>query len=970
MACKLKSGLIQAAYRNTGLKMNKKNVIAVICLFTVITQGLADITTDGTVGPAAQLAGPQFQIGQALGSLSGNNLFHSFGRFNLNSSESATFTGDSHIQNVISRVTGGALSNIDGALKSEIGQAAFYLINPAGIVFGPNAQIDVPGAFYASTAGELKFADGARFSAVQPQGNTLSMAAPVTFGFLGNQTGTMSFNGSDLEFKPGTTVHLSADKITLDNASLKGEGMDLQLSSVGATKEDIGIASLTDHALAGAISINETALDASGNGKGRIMVRAGDVEAVNSQIKANNIGDLNMPVDQGIDMQVGGLSLDQATISSDTSGRGNSGTANIGVQKKMSLINGGLVTSNAFGQGGAGNIYVKTENILLQGNQPKFSGIISEAAPVSANAGNIYISAKKALEVVEYGFVFSSSLGNGNAGNVYVEAEKIRIDGGLHAKNSSISSDVRGGLNNSAGLVKIVATDDLAIVRGGSIYSSTLGKGDAGKVTVEAKRILIDGQGTNLSTGIFSSSQPDSNGHAGTVSVNAQDSLTLLDSGQIASGTFGSGDGGVVEVKARNILIDGKDNDINGTGIFSDSEDFTVFSGNAGVVKVSAQKELKMLNGGQITSSTFGNGGAGKVIVNAETIQIENRIDSKILTGIASRSEQNAMGSPGQLSVAASKSISLKTGDISISSGEFSSKLNIANAKLIISSPQLILSNDSRISAEAPGKLPASSIEINTSQLDMNNSEITTAANIGDGGPITINANDWALLKNSRITTSVGGGIQSLSASNSGSGADIIASGDSLNVLGSNIGNGGDININTDMLVLDSGFIQANTSTTNANGGNINLNVKQLVVSRGILQSGGYIPLIFKPNSGINVIQAAAPDGINGTINNTAPQLNIVGTLVGLNTPQVDLNRVGHDPCSSTVQQSTMKKLGKGGIPSFNKGQDNYTIDRLLPKKLDRSSQTSDLSTVLPDSHDCHPKTMHPQPQNMTKQAG
>ncbi len=153
-----------------------------------------------------------------------------------------------------------------------------------------------------------------------------------------------------------------------------------------------------------------------------------------------------------------------------------------------------------------------------------------------------------------------------------------------------------------------------------------------------------------------------------------------------------------------------------------------------------------------------------------------------------------------------------------------------------------------------------------------------------------------------------------------------------MSIFGTNIGNGGDITINTDVLVLDTGFIQANTNATNANGGNINLNVKQLVASSGNLQSGGNTPLTFKPDSGINVIQAAAPDGINGNITNTAPQLNIVGALAGLNTPQLDLNRVGHDPCSSTVQQSTMKKLGKGGIPYFNKGQDAYTIDRLLPK--------------------------------------
>ncbi len=152
--------------------------------------------------------------------------------------------------------------------------------------------------------------------------------------------------------------------------------------------------------------------------------------------------------------------------------------------------------------------------------------------------------------------------------------------------------------------------------------------------------------------------------------------------------------------------------------------------------------------------------------------------------------------------------------------------------------------------------------------------------------------------------------------------------------------------------MLDTGFIQANTNRKNASGGDINLNVKQLVASGGKLQSGGNKALIFKPNSGNNVIQAAAPNGINGAITNTAPQLNIVGALAGLNTAQLDLNRVGHDPCSSIVQQSTMKKLGKGGIPYFNKGEDGYTIDRLLPKQHNKATQ----SKALPESHECRPK--------------
>ena len=89
----------------------------------------------------------------------GNNLFHSFGQFNVQTGESATFTGSSTVENVIGRVTGGQQSLIDGQLRSEMPQANLYLLNPSGVLFGPNATLDVPGSFHVSTADYLKLGD-------------------------------------------------------------------------------------------------------------------------------------------------------------------------------------------------------------------------------------------------------------------------------------------------------------------------------------------------------------------------------------------------------------------------------------------------------------------------------------------------------------------------------------------------------------------------------------------------------------------------------------------------------------------------------------------------------------------------------------------------------------------------------------------------------------------------------------------
>jgi filamentous hemagglutinin family protein len=71
-----------------------------------------------------------------------------------------TFTGPDSVKNVIGRVTGGEPSSIDGTLASTIPDADLYLLNPAGILFSPNARLDVKGSFHASTADELRLGDG------------------------------------------------------------------------------------------------------------------------------------------------------------------------------------------------------------------------------------------------------------------------------------------------------------------------------------------------------------------------------------------------------------------------------------------------------------------------------------------------------------------------------------------------------------------------------------------------------------------------------------------------------------------------------------------------------------------------------------------------------------------------------------------------------------------------------------------
>jgi filamentous hemagglutinin family protein len=124
---------IQSAYH---LIFRNLFSVCLACLSVLLIYTLshaAGIKTDGSLGPATTLTGPNYTIPPELGQQKGSNLFHSFGDFNVNTGESATFTGPDGTTNVIGRVTGGNQSLIDGLLTCKIPGANLWLLNPFGI---------------------------------------------------------------------------------------------------------------------------------------------------------------------------------------------------------------------------------------------------------------------------------------------------------------------------------------------------------------------------------------------------------------------------------------------------------------------------------------------------------------------------------------------------------------------------------------------------------------------------------------------------------------------------------------------------------------------------------------------------------------------------------------------------------------------------------------------------------------------
>jgi filamentous hemagglutinin family protein len=199
----------------------------------------AGINTDGSLGPATTLTGPNYTIPPELGQQKGSNLFHSFGYFSVRNGEKATFITDPRYttNNIIGRVTGGEKSEIYGSLICKTAGANLWLLNPAGILFGAGASLDVQGSFHASTADSLQLSDGGVFYTDLSKTSKLTTAAPSAFGFLSSKPEGITIDGSSLSVKSGKTLSLIGGDINNVNGQLIAPSGKINLVSLASPGE-------------------------------------------------------------------------------------------------------------------------------------------------------------------------------------------------------------------------------------------------------------------------------------------------------------------------------------------------------------------------------------------------------------------------------------------------------------------------------------------------------------------------------------------------------------------------------------------------------------------------------------------------------------------------------------------------------------------------------------------------------------
>jgi len=602
-------------------------ILIVIGLLVINAPGHTEVVLDGTLGHSGALPGPDYLIGADLGRQLGSNLFHSFKDFNLSRFESATFSGPNSINNVINRVTGGNPSNIDGLIRSTI-PANMYFLNPNGLMFGPNARLDVQGSFHASTADTLYLRDGGQFNARQPNNSLLTIAPIEAFGFLTDTPAPIMID-SNLLVPKRQTLSLIGGELRLGNdadSELMAEFGRINLASVATRGKIIPTESgleLSTNTKGGVITTNHTNITTNGEGGGDIYIRGGRFELVNSHIKAQTLG-----VEDGgvVDIQTDNFNIQASEIRTDTYGAGDGGAIHLKVTDALTLS--GL---DADGYGSFISAGARAEDAKA-----------GDAKHISIQARQLSLSdGAQITSLTKFGF------GKGGAVNISVTDTFTAAGTDNHYYRSGVFTNAQGleeGASN-AGHITIKA-NQIKLLDGGDISSITIGPGDSGTIKLNvndtltisggSESLTISGTGEEsikwLGSGVFAGSESEmvNSGNSGTIELKAGQ-LILEKGGRIEVSTSGGGIGGNIKIHVEGLtMLADEGGDVTERSNISAS---SIGSGNAGHIILYVGDKLYLENGAITTATTRADG--GNITINSPGYLY--LINSKISTSVGAK---------------------------------------------------------------------------------------------------------------------------------------------------------------------------------------------------------------------------------------------------------------------------------------------------------------------------------------------
>jgi filamentous hemagglutinin family protein len=699
----------------------------------------AQITLDGSLGPRGPLTGPNYRIDANMGQIRGSNLFQSFGQFNVRPDESATFAGPNTIVNIVSRVTGGQRSLIDGPLRSEILGANLYLLNPSGVMFGPKASLEVSGSFHVSTADFLRFADGAKFFANLGQESVLTVAPPAAFGFMGSTPAAITIRGSSLQVPEGKALSVVGGDITIvGNGPLTADSVStlgapsgrMQLASVASPGEvvfsplelapDLQVDSFTR---LGRLDLSRGAsLDVSGDGAGTVLLRGGHLLLDRSFIHADNLGDLD-GAGLGVDLRIAGDAV---------------------------IGNGSLITAESMAAGRARDLQMTVENLTLTGG-----AAIDTSSSGAGRGGQLIVAASSAISIAgrdsegNPSGLFSNTFTDGDAGRVSISAAKLTINDGLI--QAATDRDSRGNAGNIE-----VRVGTLTLTGGAQIDSRTGGSGRGGDLTVAASSaISIAGRDSEGNpSGLFS--QTEASGNAGRLFVSAP--TLSIDDGIIRSNTLGGGNAGSIDVRVERLTLTGGAQIFSGTGIFQLIDGVPTVNGiegpgHGGDLTVVATESILIsgrgregLRSGIFSTAQFGTGAGGDLHIQANSIELRD--------GGTISANSTSDGAAGTLRLQVGETFRSENGRVTTAAER------AGGGAIALTAGRLVQLMDSEITTTVHGGVKdAGNITLDPQFVILENSEILARADAGRGGNIRIGAGVFLADPTSSVDASASRGI-------------------------------------------------------------------------------------------------------------------------------------------------------------------------------------------------------------------
>jgi filamentous hemagglutinin family protein len=528
----------------------------------------AQVTSDGTTGTIVDANGNSFEIN--AGTRSGGNLFHSFGEFSVPNGGQAVFNNATDVSNILSRVTGGNASQINGLIQAN-GSANLFLINPAGIIFGPGASLAIGGSFYGSTADSILFEDG-EFSAVNNLNQPiLTINAPIGLN-LRNNPADITFNGNE-------------------NAT---EIADFPLLSV---LEDQSI-----NLIGGNLDFNNIIISAFGGN-----VALGGLQA-SGTVNINENDNLSFPEN----VARGNISLDNSKVFVNLASNGEGGTINLN-GNNIELLNGsqllgGIAADSGFAEAQAGNINLNATGAIDITEASSISNIVGSGA--TGNAGNIDINAAS-LTLSDAASLFNGTFGQGNGGLININTtESVTLN------NSYITNLVGPDAKGNSGDLNFTTTN-FSVINGSLISATNLGKGNAGDININATESFIAADKSLITSNIGSPTGVQAVGEVGNISINAKN-ISLSGTAQIQAGAFSGATAeatGTVSLTAsESISFTGTD-----TGIFSNNDPGSF--GNASNTQLIAPT-ITLSDGAIIKASNAANGQGGNVTVESDQLTL------------------------------------------------------------------------------------------------------------------------------------------------------------------------------------------------------------------------------------------------------------------------------------------------------------------------------------------------------------